>query len=177
MSLPQSLHLSAALTLVESKPKHLTIQGSSPLGLTTISSDYLPAYIQELRDSIETFHDYGKNLRHLNLSTFWQTQHDDLYCKLEKERDASFVLQKEKEALQAQVTELQARTKPGRKRKSTEQEEPERVKKLKAGTIAIAEFGSAIDVDPSLAPLSHVATSTNSVQSSKPCAMFIECRA
>jgi hypothetical protein len=162
MSLPRSLHLSAALTLVESKPKHLTIQGSSPLGLPSILSDYLPAYIQELRDSIETFYGHGKKLRRLNLSVFWQTQHDDLHCKLEKARDATFVLQKEKEALQAQVTELQARSKPGRKRKSADQEEPEKVKKMKTGTIAIAEFGSAIDVDPGSTPLYQVATSTNS---------------
>jgi hypothetical protein len=112
----------------------------------------------------------------LNLSVFWQIQHDGLHCKLEKERDATFVLQKEKEALQAQVTELQARSKPGRKRKSAEQEEPERVKKMKAGTIAIAEFGSAIDVDPGLVLPGYVVSSANSVQSSKPCAMSTEYR-
>lgn len=176
MSLLKPLHLSAALTLVKSKPKHLTIQGSSPLHLPSTSSDFFPAYVQKLRNSIENFHHDGKNLRRLNLSTFWQTQHDDLHSKLEKERDATFVLQKEKEALQAQVTELQARSKPGRKRKSAEQEEPATAKKMKAGTIAIAEFGSAIDVDPGLAPLERVATSTNSVQSSKLCAMSTGCR-
>jgi hypothetical protein len=119
----------------------------------------------------------------LNPSVFWQIQHDGLHYKLEKERDATFVLQKEKEALQAQVTELQARSKPGRKRKSAEQEEPERVKKMKAGTIAIAEFGSAIaefgsaiDVDPGLVLPGYVVSSANSVQSSKPCAMSTEYR-
>jgi hypothetical protein len=172
MSLPQPLHLSAALTLVESKPKHLTIQGSSPLDLPSSSSDPLPAYIQRLRDSIENFHYHSKNLRRLNPSIFWQTQHDDLESKLEKERDAVFVLQKEKEALQAQVTELQARSKPGRKRKSAEQDEPKTVKKMKAGTIAIAEFGSAIDVDPGLAsPLNvlQLALTVCSRQSYAPC--------
>ena len=73
---------------------------------------------------------------------------------LEKEQDIRFILQKETEALQAQIAQLQARSKPGRKRKSAEQEEPETVKKMKAGTIAIAEFGPAADVDPGYC-LSH----------------------
>lgn len=67
---------------------------------------------------------------------------------LEKEQDARFILQKENEALQAQIAQLQARSKPGRKRKSAAQEEPETTKKIKAGTIALAEFGPAVDVDP-----------------------------
>jgi hypothetical protein len=150
MSLPQPLHLSAALTLVESKPKHLTIQGDSLRILLKILSDFLLAYIQNLRDSIEKYHHDGRDLRRLNLSTFWRKQHEDLYGALEKERDATFVVQKEKEALQAQITELQARSKPGRKRKSAEQEGPEATKKMKAGTLAIAEFGCAADVDPGL---------------------------
>jgi hypothetical protein len=150
MSLPQPLHLSAALTLVESKPKHLTIQGDSLSVLPNIPTDSLPAYIQSLRDSIEKSHHDGRDLRHLNLSTFWRKQHDDLHDTLEKERDAVFVLQKEKEALQAQNTDLLARSKPGRKRKSDEQEEPVTAKKIKAGTMAIAEFGCAADVDPGL---------------------------
>jgi predicted nucleic acid-binding Zn-ribbon protein len=86
----------------------------------------------------------------LDLSTLWRKQHDDLHSTLEKERDAIFVVQNEKEALQAQMTELQARLKPGRKRKSAEQEGPEATKKMKAGTLAIAEFGCAADVDPGL---------------------------
>jgi hypothetical protein len=150
MSLPQPLHLSAALTLVELKPKHLTIQGNLLRISIKILPDSLLAYIQNLRDSIEKAHDDGRDLRRLNLSTFWRKQHDTLHDTLEKERDAVFVLQKEKEALQAQNTDLLARSKPGRKRKSEEQEEPVTAKKIKAGTMAIAEFGCAADVDPGL---------------------------
>ncbi|CAD0105902.1 unnamed protein product [Aureobasidium uvarum] len=136
MSLPQALHLSATLALVRSKPKHLTIQ--------------------TLRASIETIHHEGQTLRHLNHSALWQKQHDSLHKVLGKEQDAMFVLQKENEALQAQITQLSARSKPGRKRKMAEQEEPETVKKIKAASIAIAEFGSAADVDPGLDSLRHV---------------------
>lgn len=104
-----------------------------------------------LRDCIRTSHRHGRTVRHLNTSAFWQNQYDHLHCELEKEQDAKFVLQQENDALQAQVTQLVARSKPGRKRKSAEQEEPETIKKMKAGTIAIAEFGPAADVDPGLA--------------------------
>ncbi|CAD0081587.1 unnamed protein product, partial [Aureobasidium vineae] len=130
MSLPQALHLSAALAIVKSKPKHLTIQD----------------YVQTLCASIQTVHHNGQTLRRLNHSTFWQKQHDNLHGALGKELDAMFVLQKENEALQARVTQLVARSKPGRKRKMIEQEEPETVKKIKAASFAIAEFGPAADV-------------------------------
>ncbi|KAG9668217.1 Cullin-domain-containing protein, partial [Aureobasidium melanogenum] len=140
MSLPQPLYLSSALALVKSKPKHLTIQG----------------HYQNLRDCIEISHRNGQTVRHLNPSTFWQKQYDDLYCVIEKERDARFILQKENDALQAQVTKLLARSKPGRKRKSVEQEEPETIKKMKAGTVAIAEFGPAVDVDPVIKAMRHI---------------------
>ncbi|KAG9643667.1 Cullin-domain-containing protein, partial [Aureobasidium melanogenum] len=92
----------------------------------------------------------------LNPSAFWQKQYDDLYCVLEKERDARFILQKENEALQAQVTKLLAQSKPGRKRKSAEQEEFEATKKIKAGTLAIAEFGPTADVDPVIKAMRHI---------------------
>jgi len=108
----------------------------------------VPEHIQNLRDCIGTSHRDGQTVRHLNSSTFWQKQYDDLYRVIEKERDARFILQKENDALQAQVTKLLAQSKPGRKRKSAEQEEPETIKKMKAGTVAIAEFGPAVDVDP-----------------------------
>ncbi|KAG9725076.1 hypothetical protein KCU73_g13265, partial [Aureobasidium melanogenum] len=140
MSLPQPLHLSSALALVKSKPKHLTIQ----------------EHIQNLRDCIGTSHRDGQTVRHLNSSTFWQKQYDDLYRVIEKERDARFILQKENDALQAQVTKLLAQSKPGRKRKSAEQEEPETIKKMKAGTVAIAEFGPAVDVDPVIKAMRHI---------------------
>lgn len=150
MSMPQPLHLAAALAFVESKPKHLTVQGKMHFYLRTILADLLSAHVQILRDSIETIHHDGQTLRRFNPSIFWQKQHDCLHDMLEQERAASFVLQKENEVLQAQVTQLSARSKPGRKRKSAEQEEPETAKKMKAGTMAIAEFGSAIDIDPGL---------------------------
>ncbi|KAG9517293.1 Cullin-domain-containing protein, partial [Aureobasidium melanogenum] len=140
MSLPQPLHLSSALALVKSKPKHLTIQ----------------EHIQNLRDCIGTSHRDGQTVRHLNSSTFWQKQYDDLYRVIEKERDARFILQKENDALQAQVTKLLAQSKPGRKRRSAEQEEPETIKKMKAGTVAIAEFGPAVDVDPVIKAMRHI---------------------
>ncbi|KAG9602250.1 Cullin-domain-containing protein, partial [Aureobasidium melanogenum] len=140
MSLPQSLHLSSALTLVKSKPKHLTIQ----------------EYVQTLRDCTETSHRDGQTIRHLNPSTFWQKQYDDLYGVLEKERDARFIAQKESDALQAQVNKLLAQSKPGRKRKSAEQEESEATKKIKAGTIAISEFGPAADVGPVIKAMRHI---------------------
>ncbi|KAI4718403.1 Cullin-domain-containing protein [Aureobasidium sp. EXF-10727] len=140
MSLPQALHLSVALALVKSKPKHLTIQD----------------YFQTLHASIETIHHDHQALRHLNYSAFWHTQYENLQRALGKERDAMFVLQKENEALQAQITQLSVRSKPGRKRKMAEQEEPETVKKLKAASIAIAEFGSAADVDPVIKAMRHI---------------------
>ncbi|KAH0278158.1 Cullin-domain-containing protein, partial [Aureobasidium melanogenum] len=140
MSLPQPLHLSSALTLVKSKPKHLTIQ----------------EYVQNLRDCIETSQRDGQTIRHLNPSTFWQKQYDDLYGVLEKERDARFIAQKESDALQAQVNKLLAQFKPGRKRKSAEQEESEATKKIKAGTIAISEFGPAADIDPVIKAMRHI---------------------
>ncbi|KAH0345986.1 Cullin-domain-containing protein, partial [Aureobasidium melanogenum] len=140
MSLPHELHISSALALVKSKPKHLTVQ----------------EYIRNLRDCTETSHPDGQTFRQLNPSSFWQKQYDDLYCMLEKEQDARFILQKENEALQAQIAQLQARSKPGRKRKSAEQEEPETVKRMKAGTIAIAEFGPAADVDPVIKAMRHI---------------------
>jgi hypothetical protein len=143
-------------TLVESKPKHLTIQGNSLCILLKILPNTLLAYIQNLRDSIEKSPHDGQDVRCLNLSTLWRKQHDDLHSTLEKERDAMFVVQKEKEALQAQITELQARSKPSRKRKSAEQEEPKTAKKIKAGTMAIVEFGCAADVDQGLTSLAHV---------------------
>ncbi|KAG9515965.1 Cullin-domain-containing protein, partial [Aureobasidium melanogenum] len=140
MSLPQPLHLSSALALVKSKPNHLTIQ----------------EHIQNLRDCIGTSHRDGQTVRHLNSSTFWQKQYDDLYRVTEKERDARFILQKENDTLQAQVTKLLAQSKPGRKRKSAEQKEPETIKKMKAGTVAIAEFGPAVDVDPVIKAMRHI---------------------
>ena len=136
----------------------------------------LLAYIQSIRDSIETIHHDDQTFRRLNPSTFWQNQYGDLYGALEKERDAIFVLQKEKEALQTQITQLEARSKPGRKRKSADQEESNSAKKLKTGTIAIAEFGSAVDVDPGLTSMIHVRFSADPVQSSKSCDMFTGCR-
>lgn len=131
--------------------------------------------MQTLRDSIETIHHDGQTLRRFNPSIFWQKQHDDLHDMLEKERAATFVLQKENEVLQAQITQLSARSKPGRKRKSAEQEEPETVKKIKAGTIAIAEFGSAIDIDPGLTLRDNRGFSTDSWQLSRPCGMSTAC--
>ena len=175
MSIPQPLHLSAALALVKSKPKHLTVQGNCLSHLLSILADLLTAHVQNLRDSIETIHHDGQTLRRFDSSKFWQKQHDDLHDMLQKERAATFVLQKENEALQAQITQLSARSKPGRKRKSAEQEEPETVKKIKAGTIAIAEFGSAIDIDPGLTFLYHGGFITASWQSSKPCGMSTAC--
>ncbi|KAG9950328.1 Cullin-domain-containing protein, partial [Aureobasidium melanogenum] len=140
MSLPHELHISSALALVRSKPKHLTIQ----------------EYIRSLRDCTETSHSDGQTFRQLNPSSFWQKQYEDLCWVLEKEQDARFILKKENEALQAQITQLQARSKPGRKRKAAEQEEPETVKRMKAGTIAIAEFGPAADVDPAIKAMRHI---------------------
>ncbi|KAH0360986.1 Cullin-domain-containing protein, partial [Aureobasidium melanogenum] len=140
MSLPHELHISSALALVKSKPKHLTIQ----------------EYIRSLRDCTETSHSDGQTFCKLNPSSFWQKQYEDLYCMLEKEQDARFILHKENEALQDQVAQLQAQSKPGRKRKSAEQEEPETMKKMKAGTIAIAEFGPAADVDPVIKAMRHI---------------------
>ncbi|KEQ78210.1 hypothetical protein M436DRAFT_78042 [Aureobasidium namibiae CBS 147.97] len=140
MSIPQPLHLAAALALVRSKPKHLTIQ----------------AHVQNLRDSIGTIHHDDRTLRQFNLSIFWQKQHDNLYDMFEKEQAATFVLQQENEALQAQITQLSTRSKPGRKRKSAEQEEPGTVKRMKAGTIAISEFGSAADIDPVVKAMRHI---------------------
>jgi hypothetical protein len=176
MSLPQPLHVSAAFALVESKPKHLTIQGNSRLELLDVLSDLFLAYIQNLRDSIEIIPQDDQTLRRLNLSAFWQEQHDSLHDTLEKERGAMFVLQEEREALQAQTTQLEARSKPGRKRKSAEQEEPKTTKKMKAGTIAITEFGSAVDVDPGSTSQTHVEFSADLVQLSKPCGIFTACR-
>jgi hypothetical protein len=176
MSLPQPLHISAAFALVESKPKHMTIQGTSLLELPETLSNLLLAYIQILRDSIESIRQDDQILRRLNLSTFWQNQHDDLHKTLEKERDATFVLQEEREALQTQITQLEARSKPGRKRKSAEQEEPKTTKKMRAGTIAITEFGSAVDVDPGSTSQTHVEFSADLVQLSKPCGIFTDCR-
>lgn len=150
MSLPQPLHFSAALALVKSKPKHLTIQGQYLPAPAEIQSDILPDYIENLRDCIETSCHHDRTIRHLNTSAFWQKQYDHLHRVLEKEQDAKFVLQEENNALQAQITQLLARSKPGRKRKSAEEVEPETIKKMKAGTIAIAEFGPAADVDPGL---------------------------
>ncbi|KAK6004864.1 hypothetical protein QM012_007643 [Aureobasidium pullulans] len=156
MSLPQPLHFSAALALVNSKPNHLTIQGHLSLDPSYFPSDMLPEYLQSLRDCIETSHRNGQTIRHFNRSTFWQKQYDDLQCVLEKEQDARFILQKDNDALQAQVGQLLARSKPGRKRKSLEQEDSETVKKMKAGTIAIAEFGPAADVDPVIKAMRHI---------------------
>lgn len=119
-----------------------------------MSSDIDPEYFTSLRDCIETSHRDGQTVRHLNTSIFWQNQYHHLHCVLEKEQNAKFVLQQENDVLHAQVTQRSARSKPGRKRKSAEQEEPGMIKKAKAGTIAIAEFGPAADIDPGLA--SHV---------------------
>jgi len=118
------------------------------LYLRVILANLLPAHVQNLRFSVETVHYDGQTLRHFNSSMFWQKQHDGLHDMLEKEQAANFVLKQENEALQTQITQLSARSKPGRKRKLAEQEEPETVKRMKAGTIAISEFGSAVDVDP-----------------------------
>jgi hypothetical protein len=176
MSLPQPLHISAAFALVGSKPKHLTIQGNLLFELPGISSDLLLAYIQNLRDSIESIRQDDQTLRSLNFSTFWQKQHDDLHETLEKERGAMFVLQEEREALQAQITQLEARSKSGRKRKSAEQEESKTTKKMKAGTVAMTEFGSAVDVDPGSSLPTHLGLSADLVQLSKPCGIFTACR-
>lgn len=175
MSLPQPLHLAAALALVESKPKHLTIQGSSFLYLRDILADLLLAHVQSLRNSVETTHHDDQTLRRFDPVIFWRIQHDKLHDMLEIERAAMFVLQNENEVLQAQIAQLSARSKPGRKRKSAEQEEPETAKKMKAGTIAKAEFGSAGDADPGLPFLYRCELSTDSWQSLEPCDMFTVC--
>ncbi|TIA65421.1 Cullin-domain-containing protein [Aureobasidium pullulans] len=106
-------------------------------------------YIRALRPHIRTIHRNGQVYRQIDHSAFWQDQHDGLKAILEKERDATFILKQQNDALESQVTQLLARSKPGRKRK-VEQEEPEKVKKLKAGTIAITEFGLAANIDPAM---------------------------
>ncbi|THX47298.1 Cullin-domain-containing protein [Aureobasidium pullulans] len=139
MSIPQSLNISTALCLIKSKPKHLTVQ----------------EYIRALRPHIRTIHRNGQVYRQIDHSAFWQDQHDGLKAILEKERDATFILKQQNDTLESQVTQLLARSKPGRKRKA-EQEEPEKVKKLKAGTIAITEFGLAADIDPVIKAMRHI---------------------
>ncbi|THZ60388.1 Cullin-domain-containing protein [Aureobasidium pullulans] len=139
MSIPQSLNISTALCLIKSKPKHLTVQ----------------EYIRALRPHIRTIHSNGQVYRQIDHSAFWQDQHDGLKATLEKERDATFILKQQNDALESQVTQLLARSKPGRKRK-VEQEEPEKVKKLKAGTIAITEFGLAANIDPVIKAMRHI---------------------
>ncbi|THZ31198.1 Cullin-domain-containing protein [Aureobasidium pullulans] len=139
MSIPQSLNISTALCLIKSKPKHLTVQ----------------EYIRALRPHIRTIHRNGQVYRQIDHSAFWQDQHDGLKAILEKERDATFILKQQNDTLESQVTQLLARSKPGRKRK-VEQEEPEKVKKLKAGTIAITEFGLAADIDPVIKAMRHI---------------------
>ncbi|THY19540.1 Cullin-domain-containing protein [Aureobasidium pullulans] len=139
MSVPQSLNISTALCLIKSKPKHLTVQ----------------EYIRALRPHIRTIHRNGQVYRQIDHSAFWQDQHDGLKAILEKERDATFILKQQNDTLESQVTQLLARSKPGRKRK-VEQEEPEKVKKLKAGTIAITEFGLAADIDPVIKAMRHI---------------------
>ncbi|THW96224.1 Cullin-domain-containing protein [Aureobasidium pullulans] len=139
MSIPQSLNISTALCLIKSKPKHLTVQ----------------EYIRALRPHIRTIHSNGQVYRQIDHSAFWQDQHDGLKATLEKERDATFILKQQNDALESQVTQLLARSKPGRKRK-VEQEEPEKVKKLKAGTIAITEFGLAADIGPVIKAMRHI---------------------
>ncbi|THV65422.1 Cullin-domain-containing protein [Aureobasidium pullulans] len=139
MSIPQSLNISTALCLIKSKPKHLTVQ----------------EYIRALRPHIRTIHSNGQVYRQIDHSAFWQDQYDGLKAILEKERDATFVLKQQNDTLESQVTQLLARSKPGRKRK-VEQEEPEKVKKLKAGTIAITEFGLAADIDPVIKAMRHI---------------------
>ncbi|KAI5205211.1 Cullin-domain-containing protein [Aureobasidium subglaciale] len=134
MALQQPLHFTAALVLVKAKPKHLSI----------------------LRKYIRTTNRNGQTHRELDHSAFWQNQYDTLRDTLEKERDDMFVLQQQNEALQAQVTQLLARSKPGRKRKSAEQETLETVKKMKASTIAMAEFGLSADVDPVIKAMRHI---------------------
>ncbi|THW39697.1 Cullin-domain-containing protein [Aureobasidium pullulans] len=96
-----------------------------------------------------------KHLTVQGYNPFWQDQYDGLKAILEKERDATFVLKQQNDTLESQVTQLLARSKPGRKRK-VEQEEPEKVKKLKAGTIAITEFGLAADIDPVIKAMRHI---------------------
>ncbi|THY53295.1 Cullin-domain-containing protein [Aureobasidium pullulans] len=139
MSIPQSLNISTALCLIKSKPNHLTVQ----------------EYIRALRPHIRTIHSNGQVYRQIDHSAFWQDQHDGLKATLEKERDATFILKQQNDTLESQVTQLLARSKPGRKRK-VEQEEPEKVKKLKAGTIAITEFGLAADIDPVIKAMRHI---------------------
>ncbi|THY83156.1 Cullin-domain-containing protein [Aureobasidium pullulans] len=139
MSIPQPLNISTALCLIKSKPKHLTVQ----------------EYIRALRPHIRTIHSNGQVYRQIDHSAFWQDQHDGLEATLEKERDATFILKQQNDALESQVTQLLARSKPGRKRK-VEQEEPEKVKKLKAGTIAITEFGLAANIDPVIKAMRHI---------------------
>ncbi|THX81456.1 Cullin-domain-containing protein [Aureobasidium pullulans] len=139
MSIPQPLNISTALCLIKSKPKHLTVQ----------------EYIRALRPHIRTIHRNGQVYRQIDHSAFWQDQHDGLKAILEKERDATFILKQQNDTLESQVTQLLARSKPGRKRK-VEQEEPEKVKKLKAGTIAITEFGLAADIDPVIKAMRHI---------------------
>ncbi|THW58247.1 Cullin-domain-containing protein, partial [Aureobasidium pullulans] len=112
-------------------------------------------YIRALRPHIRTIHSNGQVYRQIDHSAFWQDQHDGLKATLEKERDATFILKQQNDALESQVTQLLARSKPGRKRK-VEQEEPEKVKKLKAGTIAITEFGLAANIDPVIKAMRHI---------------------
>ncbi|KAI5238682.1 Cullin-domain-containing protein [Aureobasidium subglaciale] len=145
MALQQPLHFTAALVLVRAKPKHLSILRK-----------VFPEYIKALRQYIRITHRNDQIHRELDHSAFWQNQYDILHDTLEKERDDVFVLQQQKEALQVQVTQLLARSKPGRKRKSAEQEALETVKKMKANTIAIAEFGLSADVDPVIKAMRHV---------------------
>ncbi|THW60511.1 Cullin-domain-containing protein [Aureobasidium pullulans] len=114
-------------------------------------------YIRALRPHIRTIHSNGQVYRQIDHSAFWQDQHDGLKATLEKERDATFILKQQNDALESQVTQLLARSKPGRKRK-VEQEEPEKVKKLKAGTIAITEFGLAADIGPAMRHIHRVQT-------------------
>ncbi|THZ26851.1 Cullin-domain-containing protein [Aureobasidium pullulans] len=114
-------------------------------------------YIRALRPHIRTIHSNGQVYRQIDHSAFWQDQHNGLKATLEKERDATFILKQQNDALESQVTQLLARSKPGRKRK-VEQEEPEKVKKLKAGTIAITEFGLAANIDPAMRHIHRVQT-------------------
>lgn len=132
-------------------------------------------YIRALRPHIRTIHSNGQVYRQIDHSAFWQDQHDGLKAVLEKERDATFVLKQQNDALESQVTQLLARSKPGRKRK-VEQEEPEKVKKLKAGTIAITEFGLAADIDPGKCFYDGRENSANFTQSSKLCDTYIGCK-